>query len=92
MKGRRYRLWWSRKGDGFGGVGDIVKEGLCRKVVEVSMVSDRVMTIVVFWEDVLRLISGYAPQSGRSLEEKQSFYDEPKGGWNMYSVSDLVCA
>ena len=32
-----------------------------------------VMTVVVFEEEVLRLICGYALQSGRSLEEKQSF-------------------
>ena len=54
----------------------MVKEELCEKVVEVRMVSDRVMNVVVvFEEDVLRLICGYAPQSGRSFEEKQSFYD-----------------
>ena len=40
------------------------------------MVSDRVMVVVfVYEEDVLRLICGYVPQSGRSLEENQSFYD-----------------
>ena len=34
------------------------------------MVSDRVMTVVVvFEEDVLRLFCGYAPQSGRSLKK-----------------------
>ena len=43
----------------------MVKEELCEKVVEV-----RVMT-VVFEEDVLRFC-GYAPQRGRSLDEKQS--------------------
>ena len=38
------------------------------------MVSDRVMAFVlVFEEDVLRLICGYAPQNGISLEEKRSF-------------------
>ena len=42
------------------------------------MVSDRVMSLIVFVEDVLRLICGYASQSGRSLEEKESFYDEVK--------------
>ena len=36
------------------------------------------MTLVVFKEEVLRLICGYAQQSGRNLEEKQSFYDELK--------------
>ena len=69
MKGRRYKLWLSGKGDGVGGVGVVVKEELCEKVVEVGKVSDRVMTLVVVFEDVLRLICGYAPQSGRSLEE-----------------------
>ena len=37
---------------------------------EVRRVSDKVMTlVVVFEENVLWLICGYAPQSGRSLEE-----------------------
>ena len=34
MKGRRYKLWWSGKGDGVGGVRVMVKEELCEKVVE----------------------------------------------------------
>ena len=39
---------------------------------------------------MLRLICGYAPQSGGSLKEKQSFYDEPKCEWDMQSADDLV--
>ena len=74
MKGRRYKLWLSGKEDGVGGVGVMVKDKLYGNVVEVRRVSVRVMTLVVDTEeDVLRLIYGYAPQSGRSLEEKQSF-------------------
>ena len=34
-KGRRYKLWWSAKGDGVGGVGVMVKEESCEKMVEV---------------------------------------------------------
>ena len=69
----------------------MVKEELCKKVVEVRRVSDRVMTVaVVFEEDVLRLICWHALQSGRSLGEKQSFYDELKGEWDMHSVGYLV--
>ena len=52
MKGRRYKLWRSGKGDGVGGVGVMVKEQICEKVLEVRRVSDN----VVFQEDVLRLI------------------------------------
>ena len=47
----------------------MVKENLCEKVVEVRWVSDNVMTVLVVFEgDVLRLICGYAPQSGRDFE------------------------
>ena len=35
MKGRRYKLWWSGECDGVSGVGVMVKEELCEKVVEV---------------------------------------------------------
>ena len=48
------------------------------------------MTLAVFEEDVLRLICGHAPQSGRSLEKKKSFYDEQKCEWDMHSADDLA--
>ena len=48
------------------------------------------LTLVVFEEDVLRLICGYAPQSGRSLEEKESICDKLKNEWDMHSADDLV--
>ena len=91
MKERRYELWWSGKGDGVGGVGVMVMDKLCGKVVEVRRVTDRVMTIVVVLEeDVLRLICGYVPQSGRRFEEKHYFYDELKCKRDMHSADDLV--
>ena len=47
----------------------MVMEELCNKVLEVRWVSDRVMTVVVVFEEyILRLICGCAPQ----VEEKQS--------------------
>ena len=42
-------------------------------MVEARRVSDRVVTVVVYDEDVLWMICGYAPQSGRCLEEKKYF-------------------
>ena len=75
MIGRRYKLWWSR--NGASGVGAMVKEDRYENEVEARRESDRVMSlVVVFEEDELRLICGYAPQSLRSLEEKHSSYDE----------------
>ena len=70
MKGMKYKLWWSGKADGVGSVGIMVKEELCEKVVEDRRVTDGVIIVVVFEEDVLRLIYGYAPQSGWTLKEK----------------------
>ena len=71
-------------------MGIMVKEELCEKVLEVRRVSDRMMTVVVVFEDdVLRLLCVYAPQSIR-LEEKQSFYDELEGEFNVHSVGDVV--
>ena len=88
MKRRRYKLWLS--GNGVGVAGVMVKEDLCEKVVEVILVSDSVMTLVVFEENVLRLICGYAPLSGRRFCGKNSFYDELKCEWDMHSADDLV--
>ena len=39
---------------------------------------------------MLSLICGYAPQSGRSLEEKLSFYDELNCEWDAHSANDLL--
>ena len=76
MEGRRYKLRRYGKGDGVGGVRIMAKEELCEKVVEVRRVSDRAMEVVlVIGENVLRLICGYASQSERSFEDKQSFYE-----------------
>ena len=68
MMGRRkFKLWLSQNVDGMCDVGVMVKEELC-EVVEIKRVSDGAM--VVFAEDVLRLICGYTLQSGRHLEER----------------------
>ena len=46
-------------------------------MAEIGMVSDMATkNLVKFEEDVLMLICGYALQSVRFLEERQSFYDE----------------
>ena len=46
--------------------------------------------VMVYEEDVLRLICGYALQSGGSLDKIQCFYDELKGEWGVHREVDLV--
>ena len=64
VEGRRCHLWWFENGDVVGYLTVVmVKEELCEKVVEVRRVCDRVMAVVlVFEEDVLKFNYGYAPQ------------------------------
>ena len=59
------------------GVGVILKEELVRNVLEVKRVSDRVMSLKIEIEGVmLNVVSGYAPQVGCELEEKEKFWSE----------------
>ncbi|KAK3560243.1 hypothetical protein QTP86_004004 [Hemibagrus guttatus] len=59
------------------GVGVVLKEEFVRNVLEVKRVSDRVMSLKLEFEGVmLNVVSGYAPQVGCELEEKERFWSE----------------
>ncbi|KAK3512263.1 hypothetical protein QTP70_002277 [Hemibagrus guttatus] len=59
------------------GVGVVLKEEFVRNVLEVKRVSDRVMTLKLEIEGVMfNVVSGYAPQVGCELEEKERFWSE----------------
>ncbi|KAK3519851.1 hypothetical protein QTP70_006681 [Hemibagrus guttatus] len=59
------------------GVGLVLKEEFVRNVLEVKRVSDRVMSLKLEIEGVmLNVVSGYAPQVGCELEEKERFWSE----------------
>ena len=91
VKGRRYKLWWCGNDDKTGGVGILVKEELCEKVVEVRRRCDRVMGIgLVFGEEVVRVICAYAPQSGKPDSDKELFYEEMAREWSMANANEMV--
>ncbi|KAK3510437.1 hypothetical protein QTP70_006843 [Hemibagrus guttatus] len=59
------------------GVGVVLKEEFVRNFLEVKRVSDRVMSLKLEIEGVmLNVVSGYAPQVGCELEEKERFWSE----------------
>ncbi|KAK3559241.1 hypothetical protein QTP86_008352 [Hemibagrus guttatus] len=59
------------------GVGVVLKEEFVRNVLEVKRVSDRLMSLKLEIEGVmLNVVSGYAPQVGCELEEKERFWSE----------------
>ncbi|KAK3538537.1 hypothetical protein QTP86_006701 [Hemibagrus guttatus] len=59
------------------GKGVVLKEEFVRNVLEVKRVSDRVVSLKLEIEGVmLNVVSGYAPQVGCELEEKERFWSE----------------
>ncbi|KAF7640886.1 hypothetical protein LDENG_00007600, partial [Lucifuga dentata] len=59
------------------GVRVILKEEFVRNVLVVKRVSDRVMSLKLETEGVMfSVVSGYAPQVGCELEEKEKFWSE----------------
>ena len=70
-----YRLYWKGEETGYGGVGLMVRQELAECVMEVRRVSSRVLSLdLVLHGKVMTIISVYAPQCGRSEEEKEEFY------------------
>ncbi|KAK3573997.1 hypothetical protein QTP86_034367, partial [Hemibagrus guttatus] len=67
------------------GVGVVLKEEFVRNVLEVKRVSDRVMSLKLEIEGVmLNVVSGYDPQVGCELEEKERFWSE------LYEVMESI--
>lgn len=59
------------------GVGVILKEEFVKNVVEVKRVSDRLMSLKLEMEgQMVNVVSGYAPQVGCELGEKERFWSE----------------
>ena len=91
--GRRFKLWWSGNEDKIGGVRILVREDLCMNVVEINRISDRVMVVVIiFGKKVVRIVCAYSPQCGRSMSEKEKFYEEMARGCEVENANEvLIC-
>ena len=91
VNGRRYKLWWSGNDDKTGGVGILVKEELCKNVVNVRKRCDKVIAFgLVFGEEVVKIKCAYAPQSGKSDAEKERFHDEMASERSLANANELV--
>ncbi|KAL6503308.1 hypothetical protein OROGR_025231 [Orobanche gracilis] len=72
-----YKLWYSGKDKGRNGVGILIDKEHIDDVVAVSRKSDRIMSIkLVMGEEVVNIISAYAPQIGLDVSIKQAFWDD----------------
>ncbi|KAK3525439.1 hypothetical protein QTP86_031550, partial [Hemibagrus guttatus] len=75
--GAGFKLFYYAVDSKRNGVGVVLKEEFVRNVLEVKSVSERVMSLKLEIEGVmLNVVSGYAPQVGCELEEKERFWSE----------------
>ena len=73
----KYKLWYSGNSDGEHGVGIMVRDDLADDVIEVERSDNRMMKIkMVLGRKLVQIFSIYAPQSGRSVQEKEQFWEK----------------
>ena len=76
MIGNGFKFLWSGSSKAVNGVGVIVVNWLVGKIVEVERYSDRVVKVnIVIGDVVWEVVSYYCPQAGRSVNEKEEFYE-----------------
>jgi hypothetical protein len=70
-----YKFFWVGCEEGVAGVGVLVAGKWIDSVVEVRRVNERVMVLrLAIGKSLLNIVSVYAPQVGRPIEEKEEFY------------------
>ena len=76
-KGSRYKLYWQGCKEGTAGVGVFVAKKWVEYVIKVDRVSERIIMLkLAVGRRVINVISVYGPQAGRSVEEKEIFWDK----------------
>ena len=88
-----YKCFWKGEDCGFGGVAILIAEKWIDKVISITRIDSRLISIRILNGKNINIFSIYAPQTGRSQEEKDKFYDKLLG--NLTAVPDneflLVC-
>ena len=75
MIGNGFKFIWSGGCKVENGVGVIVANWLVGKIVGVERFNDRVKVNIVIWDVVWEGVPCYYPQAGRSVNEKEEFYE-----------------
>ena len=75
-----YNLIWKGNSEGTAGVGVLVASELADRIIRVERISDRVIAVdLVIGEQIVKVVSCYAPQAGRSQIEKEEFWRQVEG-------------
>lgn len=91
LKTKSFKLYFHGVESGKNGVGIIVSAKYLDNIIEVTKVSDRLMSLkLVIDEEIWNIISGYAPQDGCSEEEKTIFWNDVGTLLNRIPKDELV--
>ena len=75
-----YKLIWKGNSEGTAGVGVLVASELADRIIRVERISDRVIAVdLVIGKQIVKVVSCYAPQAGRSQIEKEEFWRQVEG-------------
>ena len=78
-----YKLIWKGNSEGTAGVGVLVASELADRIIRVERISDRIIAVdLVIGEQIVKVVSCYAPQAGRSQIEKEEFWRQVEGVMN----------
>ena len=70
-----YKFIWSGDSSGFGGVGILIEKKWIDKIISVVRVDHQIIHIrILIGKLIINIFRVYAPQTGLSTEEKDSFY------------------
>ena len=89
--GSRYKFLWSGGDDGSAGVGVMLSEEFLDNVACVNRISNRLMLVRLMLDRrPFTIVSAYAPQVGRSAEEKEEFWQSLHDALSSINISDAV--
>jgi len=76
----RYKFFWQGCKDGNAGVGLLISDRWIDRIIDVKRVNERIMCLkMLIGDKLVTCICAYAPETGRSAEEKDSFWDQITG-------------
>ena len=73
---KSYKLWYAGLDGRHSGVNILVSNDILKQLVEIRRCNDRIMLVkIVVGEEVVSIISAYAPQVGLDDQVKREFWD-----------------
>ena len=86
-----YKLYWVGNKEGTNGVGVFLAERWIESVYNIKRVSDRILLIkLILSDEILTVLSVYAPQTGLENNYKDKFYDQLQTVFTSIANNEII--